>query len=110
MLEQFWVAAVLLWAIGWLVKNGKHPDESGESLADVALLPFSMVRIYHAGQYKRTRARVMTVVIALAMWAFAVWIVGGMVHQYLPYAGSCPPGQHLAGGQGGGEQYCELDG
>jgi hypothetical protein len=103
-------AVLVLWLIGYIV-NLRQPEqkEDGEGWGSLWLLPLTAGKMFRAGQYKTRAQRVGTVVVALAIWLVAVVVLSGMVDQFrhggLP--GDCPAGQHLQGGQGGGEQYCE---
>ena len=112
MTTDYIYAVFALWVLGFIAKQ-MSPDQAKDpkSLANVALLPWTVGSMYAAGEHESRRDRVLAVAVFAIVWVLAVAIASGMVHEFragnLP--GSCPAGQHLEGGQGGGEQSCEYD-
>jgi hypothetical protein len=112
--QEFVLVALAVWAIGLFLRRRESADPKarnpfGIQGSDIFLMPFSLRSAYvNAGtEYEKASERIANVVFCAVLWLVGVAILSSLVHDYGYIFGGCPDGQHLRGGQGGGEQYCE---
>lgn len=111
---QFIVVAFASWVLGLILRSGEDPNSarvqhSGRG-SDFFLLPFTVVSVYRQqvkdNDLRHWYEKIATIAFMVGFWMFLVFMAGVLWDAAAQW-GACPSGQHLQGGQGGGEQFCE---